>query len=208
MALLIDGYNLLHAAGIFGKGRGGASLQRSREAMLRFLAASVDDAERPRTTVVFDAADAPPGLPQSVTFAEMLVRYAATYADADELLEELIAAHHAPRTLLVVSSDHRIQRAARRRRCRFIDSDQWYAAAVRRRQHNRPPAVDARKRLGEATEDEVAYWVEQFTEQAPTEPSEPPPKKTTRPREPGADSLIDPFPPGYADDLFDDASES
>lgn len=200
MALLIDGYNLLHAAGIFGKGRGGASLQRSREAMLRFLAASVDDDERPRTTVVFDAADAPPGLPRSVVFAEMSVRYAASYDDADELIEELIAAHNAPRSLLVVSSDHRIQRAARRRRCRFIDSDEWYATAVRRRLQRRGPRVDSRKHVGETNDADVAYWVEQFTEPGDLDPG----GETPRPSSPGSpDSLANPFPPGYADDLLE-----
>ena len=32
-------------------------------------------------------------------------------SDADAMIEDLIAAHHTPRTLTVVSSDHRIQRA-------------------------------------------------------------------------------------------------
>ncbi|MAT70714.1 MAG: hypothetical protein CMJ58_14460 [Planctomycetaceae bacterium] len=208
MALLIDGYNLLHAAGIFGRGRGGGSLQRSREAMLRFLAASIDDAERQRTTIVFDATDAPPGLPRSVTVADMLVRYAATYADADELLEELIATHNAPRSLLVVSSDHRVQRAARRRRCRFIDSDEWYSAAVRRRLQRRGPTMDARKQHGVPTESEVAYWVRKFAEPledadlaAGNAADQAPATKPSRPDH--GQSLVDPFPPGYADDLFE-----
>jgi len=43
MALLIDGYNLLH---VFGTGRGPGGFQRSREALIGFLAASIDDAHR------------------------------------------------------------------------------------------------------------------------------------------------------------------
>ena len=43
MALLIDGSNLLHATGIFGKGRGAPTLQRSRQAMLNFLANRIDE---------------------------------------------------------------------------------------------------------------------------------------------------------------------
>ncbi len=59
MSLLIDGYNLMHAAGILGRGSGPGSLQRSRLALLNFLAESLDPREVPRTTVVFDAHDAP-----------------------------------------------------------------------------------------------------------------------------------------------------
>ena len=116
MALLIDGYNLLHATGISGKGSGPGGFQRSREALLNFLAASIEPAERAQTTIVFDAADAPPGLPRTMTQEEMTVRYATDYPDADTLIEELISEHSTPRKLLVVSSDHRIQRGAKHRR--------------------------------------------------------------------------------------------
>ena len=61
------------------------------------------------------------------------VRFAAQYEEADELIEELIRADSAPRRLVVVSSDHRIQRAARRRRAKAVDSDVWYAELVRAR---------------------------------------------------------------------------
>ncbi|MBX3434995.1 MAG: NYN domain-containing protein [Pirellulales bacterium] len=200
MALLIDGYNLLHAAGIFGRGKGGASLHRSREAMLRFLAATIDDAERPRTTVVFDASDAPPGLPRRTTHAEMTVHYASDYRDADELIEQLIALDDAPRSLVVVSSDRRIQRAARRRRCSSIDSDQWYAMQVRRRLHAGRSAPDVLKRVGEPTEAEVAYWVRRFA----ADLNEPPgPTPSSPAGGPPAANPLDPFPPGYGDDLFD-----
>ena len=61
MPLLIDGYNLVHVAGILGQGVGPGSLQRSRLALLNFLAESLDPGELPHTTVVFDSHDAPSG---------------------------------------------------------------------------------------------------------------------------------------------------
>ena len=136
MPLLIDGYNLLHVTGIVGSGSALTELHRSREALLRFLAASIEPAERPRTTIVFDAAGAPPGLPRTILHDGITVHFARDYADADDMLEDLIAAHDTPRTLVVVSSDHRVQRAARRRRAKAIDSDRWWAdlCAERRRQ--------------------------------------------------------------------------
>ena len=89
-----------------------------------FLPSAIEPKELPETTIVFDAAEAPPGLPRVVTHEGMTVRYASDYDDADALIEELIAGDHVPRSLMVVSSDHRLQRAARRRR-----------AAVRRQRH-------------------------------------------------------------------------
>src|SRR4051794_30536608 len=66
MALIIDGYNLMHAAGILGRGVGPGSLERSRLALLHFVVESLDQAELAATTVVFDARAAPPGLPREL----------------------------------------------------------------------------------------------------------------------------------------------
>ena len=107
MPLLIDGYNLLHATGIVGPGHGAGRLRAERLALLNFLAESIDPAELPHTTVVFDAREAPPGLPrQSWSIGGITVRFATQYESADELIEELIQAASAPRRLVVVSSDH------------------------------------------------------------------------------------------------------
>jgi len=233
MALLIDGYNLLHVTSIVGSAprarfrgarqgsphRGPSELQRSREALLRFLAASIDEAERPRTTIVFDAKDAPPGLPRTVDHNGMTIRYASEYADADTLIEELIQSEAAPRSLLVVSSDHRIQRAARRRRAPAIDSDRWYADLCRRRharQHARRPRIA--KPVGPLSDAEVAYWLRQFVlETEPASETEPTSNMestadTDLPGDvvsgaveiAGDDDFDNPFPPGYGEDLLDD----
>src|SRR5688572_10071633 len=108
MALLIDGYNLLHVTDIFGGAGAGTELHRTRLALLDFLAAAMDDRERSQTAIVFDAAGAPPGLPSSLVHNDIKVHFARRHSDADELIEELLDQHHAPRGLLVVSSDHRI----------------------------------------------------------------------------------------------------
>ena len=59
------------------------------------------------------------------------VCFAEQYAEADDLIEELIRLDSMLRRLVVVSSDHRLQRAARRRRAKAIDSDVWYAELIR-----------------------------------------------------------------------------
>jgi uncharacterized protein len=166
MPLIIDGYNLLYVTGIVGDPSGqGGTFQRSREALLNLLAASIPAAELGQTTIVFDAADAPPGLPRTVTHRGMTVRYASDYTNADELIEQLIAAHHAPRGLVVVSSDHRIQRAAKRRRAAFVDSDRWYAELWQKRIETERAAGhdEPDKPAMHLTAAEIEYWVKKFT---------------------------------------------
>lgn len=199
MALLIDGYNLLHVTGIFGEGSDLTALHRSREALLRFVAAVVDPGERRQTTIVFDATGAPPGLPRTLLHDDMTVHFARNYDDADTMLEELIESHGAPKSLLVVSSDHRVQRAARRRGAKSIDSEQWYAQlrAARANREAQPPTPPAKPNrvLSDA---EVAYWVDEFADAShdPTRPhsTESPPTA----------NLDNPFPEGYAEDLLEE----
>jgi predicted RNA-binding protein with PIN domain len=163
MPILIDGYNLLHATGIAGRGRGAGGLEQSRLALLNFLAASIDPASLTHTTVVFDAKAAPPGLPRAVNHHGMTVRYAEKYETADDLIIELIGADHAPRRLVVVSSDHQIQRAARRRKAQAVDSDVWYAEIIQLRRERAESAGDKPARPAvPLLEEDVNYWIRQF----------------------------------------------
>jgi uncharacterized protein len=199
MALLIDGYNLLHVTGIFGKGTDSTALHRSRTALLRFLAASLDPAERPHTTIVFDAAGASPGLPPTLDHEQITVHFARDYPDADEMLEDLIAAHQSPRTLIVVSSDHRVQRAARRRKAKAVDSDRWYADLLaERRQRGAPQQTLPQKPTGDLTSAEVDYWLNQFEQKTSTDTSR------ARQDKKKSSDLDNPFPPGYAEDITDE----
>ena len=163
MSLLIDGYNLLYVSGILGRGSGAGSLQASRLALLNFLAESLGREESAKTTVVFDAHHAPPGLPGIVEHRGIRVRFASKHESADELIEELIQVDSAPRRLTVVSSDHRIQRAAKRRRAKAVDSDAWFAAVLRsRRQRKSSAAVTPARPPVPLLEEEVDYWIRQF----------------------------------------------
>ncbi len=233
MAIIIDGYNLLNATGIVGPGKHGggpglSSLGRSRLALLNFLVESLDAKEIPRTTIVFDAHDPPRGLPSTVNHRGLTVRFASKYDEADTLIEELILADSAPRQLTVVSSDHRLHRAARRRKAKPIDSDVWYEQIVRLRQerqsHRRDTSRAAAQPPVPLLEEDVHYWVGQFggeselaklVEQAQADletdvlqpgdvdlPEGPPAEKD--PQEALFDEIENPFPPGYGEDLLED----
>jgi len=214
MSLLIDGYNLLHATDLCGdedfgekgdqlskQARAGA-FQRSREALLAFLEASLNETERSETTIVFDAAAAPPGLPATYLVGDMTVLFARDYPDADTLIEELIEDHPGPRGLLVVSSDHRVQRAARRRGAKRVDSELWYTQLWQRRielRRNQQKSIPE-KPIGQLSAAEVAYWVEQFD--GDDVPELPAPTKDATGE--ATQTFENPFPPGYAEDLFED----
>jgi predicted RNA-binding protein with PIN domain len=162
MSILIDGYNLLNAVGIAGCRAGPGNLQRARRAMLNVLAESLDPAGLERTTVVFDAQDPPPGLPREIRHRGLRVRFAAREQDADTLIEELVRADSAPRRLTVVSSDHRVQRAARRRRARAVDSDLWYAEILRQRRQRLQAAPGTGRPNVPLLEEDVNYWLQEF----------------------------------------------
>ena len=143
MKILIDGYNLLHASGIFGGVRGAGGFEASRRALLDEIARLLGPAAG-GVTVIFDAADAPPGLPERTVHEGIQVRFARGYDSADALIEELIEDHDAVTALTVVSSDNRVIAAARRRRARPVGSSEWLAelrenARAREAAETKPP---------------------------------------------------------------------
>jgi predicted RNA-binding protein with PIN domain len=217
MSLIIDGYNLLHEAGILGAATGPGNLERARLALLNFLAESLTPREIQHTTVVFDAKDAPWGAKSTVDHRGITVLFAARWPDADCLIEELIRDNSAPKRLTVVSSDNRLQRAAARRKAKAVDSELWYSQLVQERNARRQkvPAAPERPCVPLLAED-VDYWVRQFGGQSELErwmkeevsagqsaanrPTQEPAKQDAL----KDDLLLDtmnPFPPGYAEDL-------
>ena len=205
MALIIDGYNLLHESGIIGRSRHHSALQRSRQALLNALAKSISSDELSQTQVVFDAKQAPSGLPQTLNHQGIEVLFAVDYEEADDLIEELIRKHPTPRKLIVVSSDHRIQRAARRRRAKAIDSGAWLDDLL----HPSQPSAASRQLPAEKeqnlTSEEIDHWLEQFSDRQIDASADTTPKTADSPSlKPGLQELENPFPPGYAEDLWDD----
>jgi uncharacterized protein len=112
-SFLIDGYNLIHALGMIQKQVPQGGLETSRLRLLDYLAESFGDDAR-NVTVVFDATNAPRGAVRDQEHRGIGVRFAAKNQSADDLIEDLLAAPPAPRSLVVVSNDARLQNAARR----------------------------------------------------------------------------------------------
>ena len=83
---------------------------------------------------------------------------------------------------MVVSSDHRLHRAARRRRAKAVDSDEWYAEVLRRHidgMHGKSPGL---KPSELPSDTEVRFWLRQFgLDEGDTLRSQPPRRRETAP---------------------------
>lgn len=168
--LLIDGYNLMHAAGIARQRYGPGDLQAARQQLQRSLIAVLSTEALQRTTIVYDAQRSPAGGRRQLRHGGMTIRFAAGGGDADAEIEKLIRRHSAPRQLIVVSSDHRLQKAARRRRAKWIDSERFLPDLRRSESadvaglQNEKPASDVSKHAAtkdQLTTDDLQRWVDQ-----------------------------------------------
>jgi predicted RNA-binding protein with PIN domain len=129
--LIIDGYNLMHAAGI-GKTSGGpGDLERRRRQLVQQLAARLDKQASSDAVVIFDAVQGLHDQPSPEELsAPLRVRFSQAGRDADSEIELMIESHSSPRQVLVISSDHRLHKAARRRRARCIDSEKFWESLL------------------------------------------------------------------------------
>lgn len=169
MRILIDGYNLMHARGLMDRKFPPDGLRKVRHKFLIDLATALDPMDAQATTVVFDANDAPPDRPDRQKLKGITVLFAVNEQDADERIEVLIAKDSNAKTLTVVSSDLRIRRAAERRRCIVMTSDDFLAKLEKKKR--RPKIVvevlETPEEIGRQrgpTSAEANYWMAQFAE--------------------------------------------
>lgn len=125
--LIIDGYNLMHAAGIARPRYAPGGLEACRARLHRELSARLDADVLAAAVVVYDAFDSVSDLDREQQHRGVNVLFAGQGRDADSLIERMLRQHSVPRRVIVVSSDHRLHRAARRRRARCVDSEDFWA---------------------------------------------------------------------------------
>ncbi|MEO0513556.1 MAG: NYN domain-containing protein [Planctomycetota bacterium] len=125
--LLIDAYNVLHTVGVLPRDLAGLEV----EDLAELIAAGRYRGRR--VLLVCDGSPRPRGLREGFTkrasdrwaiggHQELQIVFTGPESDADTFIEKYIEAETAPKRLLVVSSDRRIQKAGRRRRCPTLDS--------------------------------------------------------------------------------------
>lgn len=172
MRYLIDGYNLAHATGhLFGK-VGPHGLEKSRAALLAFIAAGHGD-QVSKVTIVFDARH-----PSRTTDPEQIihgltVRFAIR-EEADDLIERLLHSEHDPKHLTVVSSDHRLKTAAHRRGCAALTCGEYLDLLDRLREPVQVKSSEDSAKPEPGNPAEVAAWLDAFS--APPDGSRSPPR--------------------------------
>ena len=151
MGFLIDGNNLMHTLRKVG-------VAVDSDGLCEFLS---ELARRGSSVcVVFDG----PARPTRVQAGDLPLQ--AVYSGrrkADDLILEGIEADTAPRRLTVVSTDRQIRRAARRRRCKTVTSDD-FVVTLRRTLYGRPKkrrTEPPEKRNGLGPEQRRA-WLKEF----------------------------------------------
>lgn len=222
MLTLVDGYNVLHAVGFRGNLSAPGKLERARVSLIGKLAKYLSQAERKQTIVIFDAGRRSQEKPQQYVLHKIRVEFAYGFENADSMIEMLIGKNPTPQKLLVVSSDHRIQRAAKRRKATFIDSDIWIDLLESGKRPNGERQADAKSpkstrhasRSGKPKLRESAeYWmslfdseeIEQIMEESHQESA-----STSNNWKPNLDpddvdledlDSYNPFPEGYGEDV-------
>jgi predicted RNA-binding protein with PIN domain len=161
MPHLIDGYNLLYATGHLTARSGRRSLQSARKAMLIQIVAG-HGAEAGAVTVVFDARLAPPGSPSKDNHGGVRVLFSRGQT-ADDLIEELIRDEPNPRLLTVVSDDHRIKQAARRRGCSVLGCLDYYEQLQQQKRPQPPgPPHEPPSKPEQSSPEETQRWLDVF----------------------------------------------
>ncbi len=160
MLYLIDGYNLLHAMGVLGGRVGPQGLAKARLSLLGLLRGAMDK-DASSVTVVFDAANAPPGAIDDQEHAGIHVRFALDHAQADDLIESMIRESPTPKQLTVVSDDRRIQKAARRGRCLAVGCLDFLEDLNQRRRRHPSAATLQPEKMNDSRED-LEIWMKEF----------------------------------------------
>lgn len=167
MRLLIDGYNLLFQSGVGPRKRVPGWVVAAREQLLKRLDHCLSTEWRSAAVVVFDKSQGNQSQLDFRSAGGIRVRFAIEHDEADDMLEELIRSHHAPKSLMVVSSDQRIRRQAKARRAQPVDSETFLRAmeAGDFLQVTRPGHKAAESSDGAMiSQDEVDYWLRKFTD--------------------------------------------
>ncbi|NLX12360.1 MAG: NYN domain-containing protein [Phycisphaerales bacterium] len=159
MLTIIDGYNLLRGAASWGPVKSLGQLNLC-ELLGRWSVISGH-----KVTIIFDGGEPPSGYGRQLQMTGIRVLYSGAGRSADELLIDEIRRCSAPRRLSVVSADREIRAAARRRRCREVDPEAFFASMCSRlaasKQHEIRTNEPDTKRRG-LDEGDLHFWLTEF----------------------------------------------
>lgn len=156
MPYVIDGHNLLHSIQKMSEGSEQISdvqLCRIINEYLKFTRKKgeiVFDGTGPRDKSIFD------------NISNLEVLFAGLGTDADTVIENKIKANTAPRRLTVVSSDRRVQSAARARRATAVKALIFWNDLCKRLSHRKKTPKEPLAKYKGLTESETEHWLKFF----------------------------------------------
>ncbi len=156
MPYLIDGYNLLRAVQRYEEFAMVTDVQMCR-IISDFLRCMRDHGH-----IVFDGIG-PPDKRELGGIHGVEVYFSGENLEADDIIEQKILDNSAPKSLVVVSSDNRLRRAAAKRKATAIRAEPFWAFMCEQleKQANRPAPEPSQKRNG-ITEHEADLWMDAF----------------------------------------------
>ncbi|MDX2117250.1 MAG: NYN domain-containing protein [Planctomycetota bacterium] len=153
--LLVDVYNVLHTPGVLPPRLAGLEVHD----LLRLIRRSRHAGRR--ITLVCDG-HASNGRAGSEVSDGATIRFSGSLQEADAVIEEMLATASAARTWLVVSSDRRVQKAARRVRAAVLDSRTFLEQLVADESHRRRDGLPPFATEVPLDRYAVAHWLEEF----------------------------------------------
>lgn len=157
MPILIDGYNLLYALGRLSPHSTRTALEGARRWLLQQLNTSPRGADM---TVVFDGGMHGPD-------EEVIGRVHVVYSkkvEADDVIEDLIRNTPTPRTLTVVSNDHRLKQAAQRAGCLALGALDFYEQLFFTPQARADLSPEGSAKPETVTPEEAERWLREFAD--------------------------------------------
>jgi len=157
MPYLIDGNNLMPALADVGPDVG-------REGLCRLLQPLIEQGQAVR--VVFDGGPPPPGMAAQIEQTGVQVTYSGQ-KPADEFIVRRIESDFAPKMLTVVSTDSEIRRAAERRRCKILTSQEFarkllHIHAARNKPKPPPKSPEVKGKQKGLNEKQTREWLKEF----------------------------------------------
>jgi predicted RNA-binding protein with PIN domain len=152
---VIDGHNLLHSIQKAGEGAEPISDVALCWIVSRYLklvgrkGEIVFDGTGPRDKSSFD------------NIGSLEVSFAGLGTDADTVIEDKISANTSPRRLTIVSSDHRLRKAARARKAISVKSEVFWTDLQKQSSQKKVTREPEAKRHG-LSESETEQWLEFF----------------------------------------------
>lgn len=109
--------------------------------------------------------------PAPMEVADAIFHFSGPRMSADAVIAELVGRSSAPTRMTVVSSDHGVQRTARRRRCKVMESSLFLGHLVHDARHGVPRDALGGKPTGLLSRAQVEAWLRYFGVEPATDPS-------------------------------------